>query len=316
MLARKEEFFIGVDGGGTKTCAVVVNKDGHIFGEGRAGAANPITVGIPTASQAINQAINCALRQANIFPAQVANAYLGIAGVEHVDIHEKFNQSLQGILPLHSFQLGTDAFIALAGATDLRPGVVIISGTGSIALGRNSRGEEARAGGWGPTIGDEGSGYYIARRGLTAVAKAYDGRGSETLITDLLRKRANVRTPADLQRIIYFPFANNSDIAAYCEIVVEAGRAGDPIAQDILCAAGRELGVAVAAVIKRLNMESETFPIAYVGGTFQAGNLLIASMSDVIKQTALKAQLQKPRYSPALGAAKLAISSGSLRKSA
>ncbi|MEW6735867.1 MAG: BadF/BadG/BcrA/BcrD ATPase family protein [Acidobacteriota bacterium] len=316
MLTRTQEFFIGVDGGGTKTCAVVIDNESHVLGEARTGTANPLVAGFAAAAEAIERAIREAVAAARISLNEVASTYLGIAGVEHPESYLRLCELLCELLPGLEFHLATDAWVALAGATDLQPGIVIISGTGSIAFGRNSRGEEARAGGWGSTIGDEGSGYYIARGGLAAVAKSYDGRGSQTLIADILRKRAGVRTPIDLQRIIYYPFANNSAVAAYCGIVVEAARAGDLIARDILAGAGRELGLAVTAVIRRLSMETEVFPVAYVGGTFQAGELLLDPMRLTIEQIAPRAILQPPRYSPVLGAARLAMQRDSLRKSA
>jgi N-acetylglucosamine kinase-like BadF-type ATPase len=316
MLLRAQDYFIGVDGGGTKTNAVVVDNRVTVLGEGRSGASNPIVVGLESAARAVESAISNALSSASIPFSRVALAYIGIAGVEHPDGYRKVKDAIKAILPGLNFELGTDARVALAGATDLQPGVAIISGTGSIAFGRNIRGQEARAGGWGSTIGDEGSGYYVARRGLTSVAKAYDGRGPETLITDMLREHAGVRTPTDLLRVIYYPFKNNSEIAGYCKIVVEAARLGDQIALEILASAGRELGIAVTAVIKRLEMESEAFPIAYIGGTFQAGELLLSPMRDVIEKVAPRAVVQSPIYSPVIGAAKLAMARSPLRKSA
>jgi N-acetylglucosamine kinase-like BadF-type ATPase len=316
MLLRTQEFFVGVDGGGTKTNAVVIDNDISVLGEGRAGASNPVVVGVEAAARAVESAIRMALSSAGLSFGRVASAYLGIAGVEHPEGFRNAKEALRANLTGLNFELGTDARVALAGATDLKPGVAIISGTGSIAFGCNDRGDEARAGGWGSTIGDEGSGYYIARRGLTAVAKAYDGRGPETKITDMLRKHAGVSTPADLLRVIYYPFANNSEIAGYCRLVVEAAKSGDEIALEILTSAGRELGLAVTSVIKRLGMESETFPVAYIGSTFHAGELLISPMRAIIDNVAPHANIQKPLHSPVIGAAKLAMTSRPLRKSA
>jgi N-acetylglucosamine kinase-like BadF-type ATPase len=316
MQLRTQDIFIGVDGGGTKTSAVVIDNQVRVLGEGRAGASNPIVVGLDSAVQAVSTAIRSALSAANLSIKQVSFAYLGIAGIEHPDGYKSALEALKASLPDLNFELGTDARVALAGATDLQPGVAIISGTGSIAFGRNAMGNEARSGGWGSAIGDEGSGYYVARRGLNAVAKAFDGRGPKTLITDLLREQAGIFTAADLQRLIYYPFANNSKIASYNRFVVEAARAGDPVAREILSDAGRELGMAVTAVIESLGMQSDSFPVAYIGGNFQAGELLLAGMRSYINKIAPQARIQPPLYSPVVGAAKLAMAHRPLRKSA
>jgi N-acetylglucosamine kinase-like BadF-type ATPase len=316
MLTRLKKFFIGVDGGGTKTHAVLVNKSGQVLASSHTGSANPVIVGFEPAAEAILQAINQVTANATIPLSQIASAYFGIAGIEQATFYNGIRDTLQPLLPKLCFQLGTDARIALVGAIGFNPGVVVISGTGSIAFGRNRRGEEARAGGWGRIIGDEGSGYHIARAGLAAVARAYDGRGPQTLITDLLIKTTGIATPADLHRLIYYPFVNNLHIANYSKLVVEAAYQTDSVACKILAHAGEELGLAVTAVIKRLGMQTEVFPVAYVGGTFQAGHLLINRMESVIKEMAPAMKLQLPLESPAVGAAKLAMLHTSLRKSA
>src|SRR5438105_5133143 len=177
-LREPEEghFWLGVDGGGTNTRAAILNTLGELCGEGHADAANFLRVGLEAAAGNVKRAVEDACAQARIRPAQIAGACIGLAGVQHPKHHRQMYHALKAALPIRAITLETDARIALAGATDLRPGVVIIAGTGSISCGINSRGKFVRAGGWGPTMGDEGSGYYIGRRALEAVVSAYDGR--------------------------------------------------------------------------------------------------------------------------------------------
>src|ERR1700686_136401 len=181
-------YFLGVDGGASKTAALVTDENGSPLGDGLAGPSNPPRVGIETASRNIERAVNKALGAADVPSREIVWAYCGIAGADHPAHRQEVVDSLSIFFPRGNFTVDNDARIALTGAVGYGGGVVVIAGTGSVAFGRNEKGEEARAGGWGPIVGDEGSAYGIARAGLAAVLRAFDGRGQKTLITDLLER--------------------------------------------------------------------------------------------------------------------------------
>src|SRR6267143_136444 len=181
-------YFLGVDGGASKTAALVTNDAGKALGDGLAGPSNHLRVGIETAARNVERAVNKALVAANVASREIAWTYCGIAGADHPAHRQEVVDSLSVFFPRGNFTVDNDARIALTGAIGFGPGVVVIAGTGSVAYGRNEAGEEARAGGWGPTLGDEGSAYGIARAGLGAVLRAFDGRGQKTLIADLLER--------------------------------------------------------------------------------------------------------------------------------
>jgi N-acetylglucosamine kinase-like BadF-type ATPase len=300
-------YFLGVDGGGSKTAALVVDEKMKRRGAGIAGGSNHLRVGIEEATRNIERAINTALVEASIAITHIEFAYCGIAGADHPVHREKVVDSLRVFFPKGNFTVDNDARIALTGAIGPDAGIVVISGTGSVAFGRNAKGEEARAGGWGPTIGDEGSGYAIARVGLSAVVRAYDGRSPETKMTDILCKRYNMCHPADLPRVIYAPGTHTDDIAVYCKMVIEAAEDDDTIAKRILDNAGRELAKGAAAVAKRLNMLDAPFPVAYVGGAFNAARFVLDPMREVLGELAPTARLQPPNHTPVEGAAMMAI---------
>jgi N-acetylglucosamine kinase-like BadF-type ATPase len=234
-------------------------------------------------------------------------AYCGIAGSDHPEHHDRVVESLRVFFPRGNFIVDTDARIALTGAVGFGAGVVIISGTGSVAFGRNAAGEEARAGGWGPTLGDEGSGYALARAGLSAIVRAHDGRGEPTRMTDLLCDQYGMCDPVDLPRFVYAATTHADDIARYGKLVIEAARAGDGVALDILQDAGRELGECALAVVRKLNLTGEQFPVAYVGGAFHAGDLLLEPMRRTIEAVATRATVVPPERTPVEGAAMMAI---------
>ncbi|HYJ45319.1 MAG TPA: BadF/BadG/BcrA/BcrD ATPase family protein, partial [Pyrinomonadaceae bacterium] len=268
------ELVLGVDGGGTKTRAIITDERERVLGEGVAGPSNPLRVGIGNAAAAIRDAVDKACAEARVQRADVVAAEVGLAGVRREDIRLRMSEALSG-LGIHSIEVVTDADIALFGATDGEPGIVIIAGTGSVCCGINEQRNHVCAGGWGPLVGDEGSGSWIARRALQAVAQAKDGRGPQTALSDSACSYFNVTTTDELLFAIYAPSMTNDRIAGFARQVIEEARGGDQVASEIVEAAGRELGKAAAAVIRKLRMGHDRFQVAYVGGTFAAGELLL-----------------------------------------
>src|SRR4051812_30468355 len=266
--------YLGVDGGASKTAALVTDESGKALGTGVAGPSNHLRVGIETAARNIERAVNKAVVAADVATREIVWAYCGIAGADHPAHRQEVVDSLSVFFPRGNFTVDNDARIALTGAIGFGPGVVVIAGTGSVAVGRNAAGEEARAGGWGPIIGDEGSGYGIARAGLAAILRAHDGRGPATKMTQILKERYDMK-PEDLPPFVYATTTQTDDIARFGKLVMEAAQEGDATAADILQRSGGELADAVLAVARRLQLLAGAFPVAYVGGAFHAGDALL-----------------------------------------
>ena len=301
--------YVGVDGGGSKTAAVVVDEAGEVLGEGASGPSNHLRVGLGEAGENLRIAINQALGMAKLPLSSVAFAYCGIAGSDHPAHRGGMVQSLLPLFPRSNFTIDSDTRIALTGAIGFGMGIVVISGTGSVAFGRNALGKEARAGGWGPTLGDEGSGYSIGRRGLAAIVRAFDGRGPATIMTDLLCNAYAKCEPDELPQFVYAPTTRADDIALYVRMVMEAARKGDAVASSLFQSEGYELGKTVVAVARKLGLLEESFPISYIGGAFHAGDLLLRPMIEVVLAAAPLARLEPPKDSPVMGAARLAMRS-------
>jgi N-acetylglucosamine kinase-like BadF-type ATPase len=297
---------VGVDGGGTKTEAVVMDSDLRVIGEGRSGASNPLRVGITSAAAAVREAIDNACATAKVRRTDLVAAEVGLAGARRRELRERMRETL---LPLgiSDLEVVTDADIALYGATDGAPGLVVIAGTGSICCGINSRGKRVCAGGWGPVAGDEGAGAWIARQALRAVAWASDGRGPQTMLTELACNYFHVSTADDLTTAIYAPTITNERIAGFGKDVVEAAKQKDAIAEAIIRDGGRELGIAAVAVIRALQMERDEFQIAYVGGVFRAsGEMILKPLRAEVAKIAPRAYFQPPHFAPAVAAARMA----------
>ncbi|HMV82847.1 MAG TPA: BadF/BadG/BcrA/BcrD ATPase family protein [Blastocatellia bacterium] len=305
------QFWLGIDGGGTNCRATVIGPDGELLGEGHAEAANLIRVGLDNAVANVKKAVHQACERAGIEPAQITAACIGLAGVSQPRYHRQMLDALKRVLPIPEISLETDARVALAGATGNRPGVVIIAGTGSIACGVNARGHFARSGGWGPIMGDEGSGSYIGRRTLEAVMMAWDYRGKPTGMMEPVLKHFGVSSPPELTTVIYDSSPKEkgeiqSRIAQLSRVAVSAAQEGDAVAQDILSDAARELAKTAIAVIEQLRMEQDAFRVAYVGGVFEAGELILKPLREEIQKVAPNAEIAPPLESPVIGAVKMA----------
>jgi len=308
--SRPTEFVLGVDGGGTKTRAVILDanaaaSDGKVLGEGIAGPSNPLRVGIGNAASAIREAVDRACHSARVRRIDIVAAEVGLAGVKRADLRERMRETLRG-LGIETLEVVTDADIALFGATGGQPGVVMIAGTGSICCGRNARGKHVCAGGWGPVAGDEGSGSWIARRGVQAVAKSADGRGPHTSLVKAAGDYFNVANVEDLATAIYAPGMTNDRIAGFARHVIDAAKGGDAVARAIVAEAGAELGEAAATVIRKLRIEGEHFQIGYVGGVFSAGELLLKPLRQTVTKVAPHVTFAPPLFAPAEAAAQMA----------
>ena len=303
---RAQHSVVGVDGGGSKTEAIILDNDLRVIGEGRSGPSNPLRVGLTSAAAAVREAIDNACAAAKIRRSDLESAEVGLAGARRHELRERMREML---LPLgiREIEVVTDADIALYGATDGAPGLVVIAGTGSICCGINARGKKFCAGGWGPLAGDEGAGAWIARRALRAVAYASDGRGPQTLLTEFACNYFHVSTADDLTTAIYAPTITNERIAGFGKDVVEAAKRKDPVAEQIILDGGVELGLAAVAVIRNLQMEREQFQIAVVGGVFRAsGEMILKPLKAEVSKVVPRAYFAPPHFSPAVAAARMA----------
>ena len=304
---KSHQLFMGVDGGGTKTHIALMNHASKVKCEGFAGPSNPLRVGVETAVDNILKAVNEACDQGGTSRGDIVAATLGLAGVRRSDLRQRVRESFMKRIGVKNALVVTDAEIALYATTLGKSGLVVIAGTGSVCLGKNDEGTLAISGGWGPLAGDEGSGVGIAREALHAVAKASDGRGVQTELSERASEYFRASGPENLIVAIYSPQVDNSRIAGFARLVVESAIDGDKIAVDILKDAGRELGIAACAVITKLKLQNQKVPIGCVGSIFNAGKILTAPMLETIRKIAPKAFLTEPLMPPAHAAALMAM---------
>jgi len=160
--------YLGIDGGGSKTAFVLEDESGQVLHRIETGPSNWLSMGKEEAGRNIAAGI----QQLKTKPDVVGAGFAGAGRPEGIQF---FKDSLAALLPKARIFVETDAFISYIGAIGMEPGVLLIAGTGSIAIGRRMDGSMIRVGGWGPIFGDEGSGFWIGREAIQSALRANDG---------------------------------------------------------------------------------------------------------------------------------------------
>lgn len=304
---------LGVDGGGTKTHVVVADHMGEVLGAAVDGPSNWEDVGPAAAAATISAAADVALGHAGLDRADLAASTFGLAGVDWPSDVER----LEAVIGQLGFggprRIMNDSFIALRAGSSHPWGVVLISGTGTIAAGRNAAGEEFRTLGLGPMFGDWGGVVDVSEAAVRAVADQYTGRGPSTILTELLCERDGVDTAGELLERISRPATTPIDPQAenVAPLVLAATERGDLVARDILERVGHALGESAALVARRLSMQQEEFELVLAGKLFRTPNRYLddALETRVIRVApgAAMARLEAP---PVLGALLTAMELG------
>ncbi len=299
-------FALGLDGGATNTIAVVMNADQVEVGRGSAGPSNHQNVGEAAAEQAILNAVHDARREAG--NPEIEAACWGMAGLDREEDVRIIRRIAARVMPEVPVQVAHDAAIALIGGTlGVSYGVVVIAGTGSIAVAFHPDGDTARAGGWGHLLGDEGSGYDIARRGLNAITRVSDGRAPGSSLVDSMLAAGAAPSVDELANRIYLESWGVTKIASLAPVVLLAAEEGDELAGAIVDRAADELGLAAQVAVHSLGMESMSFSVVMSGGVFRGSPRLRRGLAERIAAFAPRAEPILPRAEPVIGAALMAL---------
>lgn len=297
--------YLGFDGGGTKTECVAVDSSGKALGRGAGGPSNALRVSYESAITELKLAGAGAVHAANADHDVVCGVCAGLAGAGSAAIAARIARSLEQIWPQANVRVITDAEAALLAVASTGPVAVLIAGTGSIAIGRNAKGEVARAGGYGPWISDPGSAYDMGRRAVEAAARARDGAGPATSLTPAIS--AALQCAAWEHVIEQVAAGPESVFPRLFPILVAAAEAGDQVARSILSQAALDLSKLALAVVGRLGMKGEKLALARIGGVFGRTLLLDGRLDSLIARVMPRAQATPLSVSPALAAARLAI---------
>jgi N-acetylglucosamine kinase-like BadF-type ATPase len=253
--------FLGVDGGGSKTLAVLVDASGQEVGRGQSGSTNYEAIGITDANAHLCATIEDAAKSID-GDVSIRAAWFGMAGVDRPHDHTVWMPHLSKIA--ERIELTNDAELLLSALPE-RVGIALIAGTGSIALGCNSSGDVCRVGGWGHFLGDEGSGYAIGRRALQALTHMADGRGEATSLLDRILSHWGVTSAYDIMSKVY-PTIEKAEVASLANIVFAAAREHDSVAKEIVNEAISDLAHAALTVSGKLGFMGQSVSLAVGGG--------------------------------------------------
>ena len=295
---------IGIDAGGTKTLCQLADASGTVIAEARGPGANLQASGELQVEKVLHSLMEQAIGDRPIVPAVIC---LGIAGVDRPDDAEIVRAIMKRIGYKARVLVVNDALVALEAGAPGQPGVVIISGTGSICYGRNAHGEAARSGGWGYVLGDEGSGYWIGRAALRAVLREADKRGPETALTPMLLNHFAVERAQNIIHQVYHTNLKPAAIGALARSVQAAYLQGDQVAVGILRGAANELEASALSVVRRLDLNGQPFACILSGGIFRAVPWLQEELTRRIPVVARGASVMMLEREPASGAVALAL---------
>lgn len=299
---------IGIDGGGSKTDAILLSPDGELLARAIGGPSNYQDVGRHAAAQVWTELIDVLTQDVN--GVLKASAW-GLAGWDRPRDAEILSVVVRQLDPTPDAgrDMVNDAFLALRAGSIDGHGVAIIAGTGSNCCGINPDGNRQNIGGLAFEFGDSGSGTDIGREGLRAAFRGEDGRGPTTLLTDLLYDRFELERLDDIVDLFVEDADEEANAGHFAPVVFDAATLGDSVATQILEEAGREMGLSASLVAGRLFAVNDTFPLVMGGSVLQHGTS--PAMRDAavayVHQTFPNAQPVILQAAPVYGAGMLAV---------
>jgi len=305
ISSSEATYFLGFDGGGTKTECVLADAEGHILARATAGPSNPLRTGYTRAWFALSDAADVVLSHQKIRAGHIAGVYAGLGGAGREGVVRRATTFFEQAYPNAKVHVTTDLEIALEAAFGTGAGMILLAGTGSAAFGRDANGRTARAGGRGPWFSDEGSAFYIGRRAFEAVVRAEEKRGPDTA----LRKRLFAWHQARDWDSLLDQVAKNADdvFPKTFPLVAELADKGDEVAREILSGAAVLLVELAVSVATQLGWHERDIPIAKVGGVYGRSKHFDAKIQAELSTKLPQSRNIAVKISPAEAAVRSAI---------
>jgi N-acetylglucosamine kinase-like BadF-type ATPase len=303
-------YFLGFDGGGTKTDCYLVDADGNVLHHATAGPSNPLRAGYAKAWFTLSDAADFVLEKQHLKAGDIGGICAGIGGAGRDSVARRIATFLERAFPEAAVLVTTDLAITLDAAVgdSQAEGVILVVGTGSAAFGRDAQGQTARAGGRGPWFSDEGSAFDIGRRALAAVVRADESRGPQTALSEKMLKWLGCN---DWTRVLDWVIKNPDDVfPRIFPLVAELGDKGDLVASEILTTAAKSLAELAASVIGKLAMQNRDIVVAKSGGTIGRSKFFDAAIDADLGRLAPRARIVALQMKPAEAAARMAIHLG------
>lgn len=301
-------YIVGIDGGGTKTAVSIARLTNELPQVVHQFSVGPINVNggdKAVISQSFQQMFSEIQAVCSDLDS-VAQLCIGAAGISNPEVTFFLEQQARSCGYRGGLTITGDQETALYGAQNALEGVILISGTGSICFGVNSKGQRHRTGGFGHLIDDEGSGYSIGRDLLAVLVQAEDGRIDDSIIPMLVYKRLQMSTVQQVIGMVYDKQATKKDIARLAPILNFACECGDPHALAIAERSGLQLFKLLVPVLERLDMRDASIAIA--GSVLQKSVYIKQALERQLRAHYPQAELKLPIFDAAYGAILIAAS--------
>ncbi|MGH9716531.1 MAG: N-acetylglucosamine kinase [Candidatus Acidiferrales bacterium] len=307
-------FYLGFDGGGTKTECVLADAEGNVLARAFAGPSNPLRAGYTRAWFALSEAADCVLGRQKIHAAHIGGICGGIGGADSAGIARRAAAFFEGGFPNARVRVTTDLDIAHEAAFGSGEGILLLAGAGSAALGRDAAGRKVRVGGHGPWFSDEGSAFDIGRHAFEAVVRADEGRGPATALSKRIFEWHQARDWALVRNSI----AKNPDdiFPKTFPLVAQLADKDDAVSRDILSKAAASLAELAEAVVNQLGWRDRDVPLAKIGGVYGRSKFFDAAIDSELKKSLSRARFVSVNVSPAEAAVRMAVRSAGAKGNA
>lgn len=293
-------YFLGIDGGGTKTDFLMVDENGNTVSQKRCGTISYKQIGMTKCIRLLKEVVSSMVEEIE----EEIGICLAFPNWGESKKNDTFFEGRLSEISSHPIWIVNDSAAGWAGSLGLKPGINLVAGTGSIAYGRRADGRWARSGGWSDIFSDEGSCCWLGRKTLELFSKESDGRVEKGNLLKLAREYFHLQKDMDLIDLFDKTLKNNrTKIAELQKLLLLAAQEGDMAAREMYRDAARELALLVGAVYDSLEFEGWV-PVSYSGGLFHAGDLILKPLEQYL--AGKRVTLEPPLFSPVQGAVLLA----------
>lgn len=300
------KYYLGIDGGGTKTAFLLADEEGRETASAVMGGCSYREIGTDGFGRVLREGTEAVLRQAGVSFGQIVRTAVGIPCYgESPSGDEALEEELRRVFAGGDYVAINDVRVGWAGSLDMQPGIHVVAGTGSIAYGENAAGCCARSGGWSTFFGDEGSCYWLGRRTAELFFKEADGRVPRGALYERMWQRLGLERLTDAVDILETEYAPCRDKVAFLQrILLEAAWEGDQAAVRLYGQAAAELALLVEGTARALDFGEEPFAVSYSGGLFHAGAFVLPALEQSVSR--IGGYLREPSHDPVWGAVQLA----------
>lgn len=300
------KYFLGIDGGGTKTAYLLVDENGTCLAEERTSGCSYKEIGINKTVQLLKSGVSQCLNQAGVKEEELSAIAIGLPCFGELKEQDRLvSRAIEEIFTSCPVHITNDVEVGWAGSLGMNPGVNIVAGTGSIAFGKNQEGMSARSGGWSTFFGDEGSCYWLGRRTMELYSKQADGRIQKGPLYNLMKSEFSLEEEMDFISLMEKEYIEErSKVASLQRFLLTAAQQGDLSAQKLYQEAAVELGMMAGSILKQL-WNGEKVPVSYSGGLFHAKKFVLPYLEKLVQEQ--DGYLVTPAFSPVQGAVLMAI---------